>query len=177
MQFDRLLTEARLATMVAGDDGYGVIEKAALGIKDGRIAWIGPMSEIPGEARETERLARRWVTPALIDCHTHLVFAGDRSDEFERRLGGESYESISRSGGGIAPRNGRGESGRAAGGPACSAPLARRNLGDSTAGADMRRARASAEAGGGPAGGPPAGSGGGPRRHRRRRWRGRPPRG
>ncbi|MFT6661380.1 MAG: imidazolonepropionase, partial [Maricaulis maris] len=102
MQFDRLLTEARLATMVAGDDGYGVIEKAALGIKDGRIAWIGPMSEIPGEAREIERLASRWVTPALIDCHTHLVFAGDRSDEFERRLGGESYESISRSGGGIA---------------------------------------------------------------------------
>ncbi|WP_291842719.1 imidazolonepropionase [Maricaulis sp.] len=102
MQFDRLLTEARLATMVAGDGGYGVIEKAALGIKDGRIAWIGPMSEIPGKVRETERLASRWVTPALIDCHTHLVFAGDRSDEFERRLGGESYESISRSGGGIA---------------------------------------------------------------------------
>lgn len=102
MQFDRLLTEARLATLVAGDDGYGVIEKAALGIKDGRIAWIGPMDRVPGEVREVERLASRWVTPALIDCHTHLVFAGDRSDEFERRLGGESYESIARSGGGIA---------------------------------------------------------------------------
>ena len=102
MHFDRLLTEARLATMVAGDDGYGVIEKAALGIKDGRITWIGPMDAVPGEADQVDRLASRWVTPALIDCHTHLVFAGDRSDEFERRLGGESYESIARSGGGIA---------------------------------------------------------------------------
>ena len=99
MHFDRLLTEARLATMVAGDDGYGVIEKAALGIKDGRITWIGPMDAVPGEADQVDRLASRWVTPALIDCHTHLVFAGDRSDEFERRLGGESYESIARSGG------------------------------------------------------------------------------
>ncbi len=102
MHFDRLLTEARLATMVAGEDGYGVIEKAALGIKDGRIAWIGPMDQLPGDADHIDRLASRWVTPALIDCHTHLVFAGDRSDEFERRLGGESYESIARSGGGIA---------------------------------------------------------------------------
>lgn len=101
MRFDRLLTHARLATMVAGDLPYGALLDAAIGIRDGRIAWIGPMAQVPHEARETDNLEGRWVTPALIDCHTHLVFAGDRSDEFERRLAGESYGEISRSGGGI----------------------------------------------------------------------------
>ncbi|SDM78468.1 imidazolonepropionase [Maricaulis salignorans] len=101
MRFDRLLTHARLATMVPGEVAYGALLDAAIGIRDRRIAWIGPMSEVPETALETESLDGRWVTPALVDCHTHLVFAGDRSDEFERRLAGESYAGISRSGGGI----------------------------------------------------------------------------
>lgn len=87
--------------MVAGDVPYGALLDAAIGIRDGRIAWIGPMAEVPEEALETESLEGRWVTPALVDCHTHLVFGGDRSDEFERRLAGESYADISKSGGGI----------------------------------------------------------------------------
>ena len=101
MRFDRLLTHARLATMVPGEVAYGALLDAAIGIRDGRIAWVGPMADVPETGLETESLENRWVTPALVDCHTHLVFAGDRSDEFERRLAGESYTDISRSGGGI----------------------------------------------------------------------------
>jgi len=101
MRFDRLLTHARLATMVAGDAPYGALLDAAIGIRNGRIAWIGPMSDLPETAMETESLDGRWVTPALVDCHTHLIFGGDRSDEFERRLAGETYADIAKSGGGI----------------------------------------------------------------------------
>ena len=101
MRFDRLLTHARLATMVPGGAAYGAVLDAAIGIRAGRIAWIGPMSQAPDDARETDNLEGRWVTPALVDCHTHLLFAGDRSDEFERRLAGESYGDIARTGGGI----------------------------------------------------------------------------
>jgi len=97
---DLLLTNLRIATM-AGPD-YGVIEDAAIAIEDGRIAWLGSMGDMPDiEARERRSLDGRWVTPALIDCHTHLVFAGDRSGEFEQRLRGASYEDIARAGGGI----------------------------------------------------------------------------
>ncbi len=97
---DLLLTNLRLATM-AGPD-YGVIEDAAIAIAGGGIAWLGPQAELPDiEATERRSLDGRWVTPALIDCHTHLVFAGDRSAEFEQRLRGESYEDIARAGGGI----------------------------------------------------------------------------
>ena len=97
---DLLLTNLRIATM-AGPD-YGVIEDAAIAIEDGRIAWLGPQADLPDiEAPVRRSLDGRWVTPALVDCHTHLVFAGDRSGEFERRLRGESYESIARAGGGI----------------------------------------------------------------------------
>tara|TARA_R110002096_G_scaffold88871_1_gene202785 strand:- start:1438 stop:2652 length:1215 start_codon:yes stop_codon:yes gene_type:complete len=103
MRFDRLYTNARFATMAENGSTYGAIEGASLGVRDGRIAWIGPDGDRPAnvEIAETEDLDGRWVTPALVDCHTHLVFAGDRSDEFERRLAGESYESIAKSGGGI----------------------------------------------------------------------------
>ena len=101
MRFDRLLTHARLATMVPGEVAYGALLDAAIGIHDGRIAWIGPMSEVPETALETESLDGRWVTPALVDCHTHLIFGGDRSDEFERRLAGETYADIAKTGGGI----------------------------------------------------------------------------
>jgi imidazolonepropionase len=102
-RFDRLLTDCRAATMVAGDAPYGAIEDAAILIREGRIAWIGPRAELAGsaEAGTVERLDGRWVTPGLVDCHTHLVFGGDRSGEFERRLKGETYEQIARSGGGI----------------------------------------------------------------------------
>ena len=97
---DLLLTDARIATM-QGDD-YGVIENGAVAIVGGNIAWLGPMSDLPGgEPASTRSLEGRWITPALIDCHTHLVFAGDRSGEFEERLKGASYEDIARAGGGI----------------------------------------------------------------------------
>lgn len=99
----RLLTDCHLATMApasAGGAAYGAIEDGAILIRDGRIAWIGPRAEAPA-ADVVERLDGRWVTPGLIDCHTHLVFGGDRSGEFEQRLGGATYEEIARAGGGI----------------------------------------------------------------------------
>lgn len=91
--------------MTEGSGAYGAIEAAALGIRDGRIAWLGPRRDLPASARDASRevhdLAGRWVTPGLIDCHTHLVYAGHRAGEFERRLQGASYEEIARAGGGI----------------------------------------------------------------------------
>ena len=101
MLYDKLFTNARLARMTQGGAPYGILENAAIGVRDGRIAAIGPADKIGAEAVETDDLDGRWVTPALIDCHTHLIFEGDRSDEFERRLAGESYQSIAKSGGGI----------------------------------------------------------------------------
>ncbi len=100
--WDLLLTDARLATMRAGDTDYGRIDDGALAIRDGRIAWLGAKSDLPAmRATETRSLDRRWLTPALIDCHTHLVFAGNRAAEFEARLNGASYEEIATAGGGI----------------------------------------------------------------------------
>ncbi|WP_421786418.1 imidazolonepropionase [Hyphobacterium sp.] len=99
MRLDRIFTDARLATM-AGDDPYGAMDDAAVGVRDGRIAWLGPSDEAPAADDEID-LEGRWVTPALTDCHTHIVFAGDRSREFERRLAGDSYEAIAKAGGGI----------------------------------------------------------------------------
>jgi imidazolonepropionase len=102
MKADRLLIDCHVATMVEGDVPYGAIEDAAVVIADGRIAWIGPRVDLPPvQAETTERLDGRWLTPGLIDCHTHLVFGGDRSGEFEQRLGGATYEEIARAGGGI----------------------------------------------------------------------------
>jgi imidazolonepropionase len=99
---DLLLTDCRLATMVPGGEAYGGIDDAALLIQDGRIAWVGPRADLPAHgAAEIHHLDGRWVTPGLIDCHTHLVFGGDRSGEFEQRLQGATYEEIARSGGGI----------------------------------------------------------------------------
>jgi imidazolonepropionase len=100
--WDLLLTDVNIATMRPGQDPYGVVEKAALAVSDGRIAWLGKSRDMPqSEARETCSLAGCWLTPALIDCHTHLVFAGNRAAEFEQRLEGASYEEIARAGGGI----------------------------------------------------------------------------
>lgn len=101
LPFDGLLL-ASLATL--DGDGYGAIEDGALGWRDGRIAFVGPRADLPGApsalAREVIE-SDGWVTPGLVDCHTHLVFAGDRAREFEMRLQGESYEAIARAGGGI----------------------------------------------------------------------------
>ncbi|WP_458097695.1 imidazolonepropionase [Roseomonas sp. WA12] len=82
-------------------DGLGVVRDAALAAKDGRIAWVGPRAELPAhDAPETD-CGGAWILPGLVDCHTHLVFGGDRAGEFERRLMGVSYEEIAREGGGI----------------------------------------------------------------------------
>jgi len=102
MKVDRLLIDCHVATMVEKAVPYGAIQDAAVVVSDGRIVWVGPRADLPSlDAAETERLDGRWITPGLIDCHTHLVFGGDRSAEFEQRLGGATYEEIARAGGGI----------------------------------------------------------------------------
>lgn len=103
MQFDRIWHNARIATLRADRPGLGVIEGGVIASKDGRIAFIGSPDELPTawDAAERISLDGRWVTPGLIDCHTHLVHAGDRAHEFELRLAGASYEEIARAGGGI----------------------------------------------------------------------------
>ncbi|HLQ19210.1 MAG TPA: imidazolonepropionase [Tabrizicola sp.] len=95
-----LLTHATLATMT---DGYGLIPNGAVALQEGRIAWAGPMMDIPARYRTLpdHDCDGRLVTPGLIDCHTHAVFAGHRAVEFELRLKGASYEEIARAGGGI----------------------------------------------------------------------------
>jgi imidazolonepropionase len=103
MRFDRLWLDARLATLDPARPGLGVIERGAIGVRAGRIAFAGPQDELPGDADAAQRIGLdgRWITPGLIDCHTHLVFAGDRSHEFERRLEGATYAEIAAAGGGI----------------------------------------------------------------------------
>ena len=98
-----VLKNAKFATMVSGGLSYGLIEKGAVAISDGLIQWVGPEKELPVEfaGLQEKDLGGRLVTPALIDCHTHLVYGGSRATEFELRLKGASYEEISRSGGGI----------------------------------------------------------------------------
>lgn len=97
-----VLTNARLATMASDRAGLGVIENSSVVIEGGRIVAVGEASEvaIPAGA-EVIDCEGRWVTPGLIDCHTHLVHAGNRAREFEMRLSGASYEEIARTGGGI----------------------------------------------------------------------------
>lgn len=99
----RLLTNARLATMEPAAAPFGLIENGAVAIEGDSIAWCGDMGDLPESFRNAERLdlAGRLVTPGLIDCHTHVVFGGDRAREFELRLEGASYEQIAREGGGI----------------------------------------------------------------------------
>ena len=101
-EWDLLLTGANIATMAGGSAAYGVIENGAVAIASGEIAWLGPVADLPvGTATETRTLTGRWISPALIDCHTHLAFAGNRAGEFAMRLDGASYEDIARAGGGI----------------------------------------------------------------------------
>ncbi|WP_017877496.1 imidazolonepropionase [Janthinobacterium sp. CG3] len=96
--WDVLYTNVHLATMV---DGYGEILDGAIAVKDGRIAWLGPRAALPASACPVVDGGGCWLTPGLIDCHSHIVHAGNRSDEFEARLNGASYEDISKAGGGI----------------------------------------------------------------------------
>ncbi len=100
--FDLLVTGGHLATMTAGAP-YGAVRDGAIAIADGRIAWIGAEHDLPRDARPARTLdaAGGWITPGLVDCHTHLVYAGNRSGEFEARLNGASYADIARAGGGI----------------------------------------------------------------------------
>ena len=99
--FDTIWRDARLATMAG--PGLGVVERAAVAAKDGRIAYAGAIADLPSgwDAKARVALEGRWITPGLIDSHTHLVYAGDRAHEFELRLAGASYEEIARAGGGI----------------------------------------------------------------------------
>lgn len=103
MLFDTVWFGGRLATLDPVRPGIGIVEDGAVAAEDGRISFVGPSSDLPlrWDAKERVRLDGRWVTPGLIDCHTHLVYAGDRAHEFELRLKGASYEEIARSGGGI----------------------------------------------------------------------------
>lgn len=105
--WDALWINVHLATIddkVGGLDGYGTIRDGALAVRGGRIAWVGSRGDLPSGARaDAEHDGKGgWLTPGLIDCHTHLVYAGNRGDEFEMRLAGASYEDIAKAGGGIA---------------------------------------------------------------------------
>jgi imidazolonepropionase len=102
VHFDLLLTNVHLATM-RDADGYGGVPDAALGIRGQTIAWLGAARDLPRDVQAVRVLdaQRRWATPGLIDCHTHLVYAGNRAHEFERRLDGVSYADIAAAGGGI----------------------------------------------------------------------------
>ena len=101
--WDRLITDCHVATMVAQPGNpLGLFPNAAIGISDGRIVRVGKRTELAGfRAKEVVALGGAWVTPGLIDCHTHLVFGGNRAGEFEQRLEGASYEAIAAAGGGI----------------------------------------------------------------------------
>ncbi|WP_428247959.1 imidazolonepropionase [Ferrovibrio sp.] len=104
-EFDTVWRDASIATMVPGGAPFGAIENGALAAKDGRIAWVGPVADLPetqiGRHTVVHRLQGGWITPGLVDCHTHLVFGGNRAHEFELRLNGATYEDIARAGGGI----------------------------------------------------------------------------
>ena len=102
-RFDRIWHNARLATVRGDLPGPGVIERGVIAARDGRIVFAGARSAFPSGADAAERIdcAGRWITPGLVDCHTHLVFGGNRAHEFELRLQGASYEEIARAGGGI----------------------------------------------------------------------------
>ncbi len=99
----RLLINASLATLANNGTPYGLIEEGILALDGGKIAWTGKVADLPAAHQNWERqdLAGRLVTPGLIDCHTHVVFGGNRAREFEMRLEGATYEEVARAGGGI----------------------------------------------------------------------------
>jgi imidazolonepropionase len=99
--WDRLLVDCNIATLEG--DGLGIVENGAIGITDGKIVRVGKRTELAGyRANQVDALGGAWVTPGLIDCHTHLVFGGNRADEFAMRRAGATYEEIAKAGGGIA---------------------------------------------------------------------------
>ncbi|NRA71865.1 MAG: imidazolonepropionase [Gammaproteobacteria bacterium] len=101
-EFDSVWLDVNLATI--NNDDYGIIENAAIAIKDGKIAWLGPRAKLPSFdvlATPTYQGKGGWITPGLIDCHSHLVYGGNRASEFEMRLEGASYQDIANAGGGI----------------------------------------------------------------------------
>jgi imidazolonepropionase len=104
LRWDRALVGVHLLTATENGRPYGLVEDGAIGMAGGSIAWLGSRSEFERLGVQTEVLdgEGRFVSPGLIDCHTHAVYGGNRAAEWERRLAGESYESIARGGGGIA---------------------------------------------------------------------------
>lgn len=103
MRFDRAWYNARLATLDPASPGLGIVDKGVVGATNGRIVYAGPKAGLPTDWHAVEQIdvGGAWITPGLIDCHTHLVFAGNRAAEFEQRLAGATYADIARAGGGI----------------------------------------------------------------------------
>ena len=100
----RVWRNARLATLAPEQAGLGIVERGALATRDGKITYAGPEHELSAAAMAGAEIVEcegRWITPGLIDCHTHLVHAGNRANEFEMRLVGATYEEVARAGGGI----------------------------------------------------------------------------
>src|SRR5512144_2523380 len=102
--WDRLLVDCNIATFEERPGNpLGLVENAAIGIADGKIVRVGKRTELAGfRAKQVDALGGAWVTPGLIDCHTHLVFGGNRADEHAMRRAGATYEEIASAGGGIA---------------------------------------------------------------------------
>ncbi|MCW8832942.1 MAG: imidazolonepropionase [Colwellia sp.] len=103
-EWQTLWLNVNLATMVNGGENYGEIRDAALAISEGKIAWLGKKSDLPAYDKKVVKVIDgqgKWLTPGLIDCHTHLVYGGNRANEFEMRLQGKSYQEIAEAGGGI----------------------------------------------------------------------------
>ena len=102
-RFDRIWHNARLATMRADRPDLGEIEHGVIATHGGHIVYAGVAADFPSDADAIKRIdcEGRWITPGLVDCHTHLVYGGNRAHEFELRLKGASYEEIARAGGGI----------------------------------------------------------------------------
>ncbi len=102
--WDRLLVDCRIATLIASPGNpLGIIDNGAIGIADGKIVRVGKRTELAGyRAKAVDALGGAWVTPGLIDCHTHVIFGGNRADEHALRRAGATYEEIARAGGGIA---------------------------------------------------------------------------
>jgi imidazolonepropionase len=99
--WDRLLVDCNIATLEGGN--LGVVEHGAIGIQDGKVVRVGKRTELAGyRAKQVDALGGAWVTPGLVDCHTHLVFGGTRADEHAMRRAGATYEQIAKAGGGIA---------------------------------------------------------------------------
>ncbi|UXS04159.1 imidazolonepropionase [Agrobacterium tumefaciens] len=101
---EKVWRNARLATLDPSLTGLGIIENGAIAVRNGRIVFVGAEAALPADLADINKTIDcqgRWITPALIDCHTHLVFGGNRAMEFEMRLNGATYEEIAKAGGGI----------------------------------------------------------------------------